>query len=254
MLQVLPEISQLGLETYLSIMAVCFVASALSGMSGMGGGVIISIFIAPIVGIEAVVPLLSISMLMANAARVWVYFEALNWGLSWRLIATAVPGVICGSLLYVSVQIGVIGLVLGVVLILSVPLRRWLNKCKIDVSNSTLTAFGFPYGFLGGTSVGSGMLIIPMLLGVGLAGPALLATDALVAVALNTAKIIVFRRFDALELELMFLGVIMGLCTVPGTWLASRIMARTDLRVHTVLMEVLVIIGGAAFIYQGLFG
>lgn len=252
MLEALPEISQLGLGTYLSIMAVCFIASALSGMSGMGGGVIISIFIAPIVGIEAVVPLLSVSMLMANASRVWVYFKALNWELSWKIILTAVPGVICGSLFYVSVQIGIIGLVLGIVLILSVPLRRWLNKRKIYVSNRTLIVFGFPYGFLGGTSIGSGMLIIPMLLGAGLAGPALLATDALVAVALNAAKIVVFGRFDALDLELMLLGVLMGLCTVPGTWLAGWIMARTDLRIHTVLMEVLVIAGGATFIYQGL--
>lgn len=252
MFETLAGLFQFDLATYASIMAVCFIASALSGMSGMGGGVIISIFIAPIVGVEAIVPLLSVSMLLANMSRVWVYFHALDWRMSLKLATTAVPGVIVGSLFYVNAQSSVVGIVLGLVLILSVPLRRWFNKRKIYVSNGALVAFGFPFGALSGTSIGAGMLIVPMLLGAGLSGPALLATDALVAVAMNATKIVVFGRFNALDLELLLLGGVMGLCTVPGTWVAGWIMARTDLRIHTVLMEVLVLVGGATFIYQGL--
>jgi len=252
MLNAAPALTDLSLLTYLGIMAVCFFASALSGMSGMGGGVIISIFVAPIVGVEAVVPLLSVSMLMANGARVWVYFKALDWRLSLKIIATAVPGVLVGSLFYVSVQSNIVGIVLGIVLILSLPLRRWLNKRQIYANTATLMAFGFPYGVLGGTAIGAGMLIVPLLLGAGIAGPALLATDALVAVALNVTKIIVFGSFAALNFELLIAGVLMGACTVPGTWLASWIMARTDIRIHTALMEAVVLLGGLNFIYQGL--
>ena len=254
MSEALINLPQIDVITYLSIMAVCLIASALSGMSGMGGGVIISIFIAPIVGVEAVVPLLSVSMLMANGARVWVYFKALNWGMALRLALTSIPGVIVGALFYANTDTQNVSFVLGAVLILSVPLRRWLNKRKIYVNNATLVAFGFPYGVIGGTSIGAGMLIVPMLLGAGLAGPALLATDAMVAIGMNLAKIVVFGQYSALDMELLALGVLMGACTVPGTWIAGWIMARTDLRIHTVIMEVIVVIGGANFIFQALPG
>src|SRR5690606_30792203 len=102
---------------------------------------------------------------------------------------TAVPGVVAGSLLYVNISTKAVSMVLGCVLVLSVPLRRWLNHRKIYASTGTLIAFGFPYGLVSGMAVGAGMLLVPILLGTGIAGPALLATDALVAVAMNIAKI-----------------------------------------------------------------
>ena len=84
--------------------------------------------------------------------------------------------------------------------------------------------------------------------------PAVLATDAMVAIGMNLAKIVVFGQYSALDMELLALGVLMGACTVPGTWIAGWIMARTDLRIHTVIMEVIVVIGGANFIFQALPG
>ena len=61
--------------------------------------------------------------------------------------------------------------------------------------------------------VGAGMLVIPMLMGLGLAGPALLATDGAIAVLVNLAKVIFFGSLDALSLQLFLLAVAMGICT-----------------------------------------
>jgi uncharacterized protein len=38
----------------------------------------------------------------------------------------------------------------------------------------------------------------------------------------------------------------MGVCTIPGTWVAAWIVKRTDIRIHTVFMEGLVMVGGIA--------
>jgi uncharacterized protein len=42
--------------------------------------------------------------------------------------------------------------------------------------------------------------------------------------------------------------VAMGLFTVPGTWLAAWVVRRTSVRIHTIFVEALIVIGGLAMI------
>jgi len=237
-----------GIEplTILLMMAVCFVAAALSGMSGFGAGLIITAFITPIIGAKAVVPALSVLMLINNFSRVAFFSGSLDWKVLGLIVATAAPASIFGAMVYVELDAEVIQVLLGGVLIASIPLRRWIAGRQIRAGKVSLLVFGLAFGFLSSIMVGAGILVIPMLLGAGLAGPALLATDAAIAVIVNVVKIIAFGRLDALTLPLFVASVAMGLCTVPGTWLAAWIVKRTDIRIHTLVMEALVVIGGAA--------
>ena len=242
-LSLLAEIEPL---TILLIMVVCFVASALSGLSGFGAGLIITTFITPIIGAKAVLPTLSVLMLINNFSRVVFFSGSLDWKILALIVATAVPASIVGARVYVELDAGFIQVLLGVVLILSVPLRRWVAGKKFVAGRVSLLVFGLVFGFLSSIMVGGGILVIPMLLGAGLAGPGLLATDAAIAVIVNIAKIIAFGRLEALTVPLFTAAVAMGLCTVPGTWLAAWIVRRTDIRIHTLIMEALVVFGGFA--------
>jgi uncharacterized membrane protein YfcA len=42
----------------------------------------------------------------------------------------------------------------------------------------------------------------------------------------------------------------MGLCTIPGAWMAAWVIRRTDMRLHTALIEVFVIFAGLGFLWQ----
>src|SRR3546814_17088593 len=70
---------------------------------------------------------------------------------------------------------------LGIILIASVPLRRWGAGRMAEPSRPTVIAVSGAYGFLSSIIVGAGMLVLPILMGFGLAGPALLATDAAIS-------------------------------------------------------------------------
>jgi uncharacterized protein len=59
-------------------MVVCFVAGLLGGLSGYGAGLLITLFIAPIVGPQALIPMISVLMLINNASRVWFYRHAMD--------------------------------------------------------------------------------------------------------------------------------------------------------------------------------
>lgn len=229
-------------------MAVCFVAGMLGGLSGYGAGLLVTLFIAPIVGPKALIPMISVLMLVNNGSRVWFYRQALHLPTVLKVSAVAMPMSWIGAELYVRLDSTMIQTILGVVLIASVPLRRWIDRAQITPGPIAVYGIGATYGFLASLIVGAGMLIVPMLMGIGFAGPALLATDAAIAVVTNLFKAVVFGALDALSMAHFVLALILGCCTIPGTACAAWIVRRTSLRLHTALIEGLILIGGLGMI------
>ncbi|MGH1478739.1 MAG: sulfite exporter TauE/SafE family protein [Geminicoccales bacterium] len=228
---------------------VCFVAAVLGSVSGMGAGMIVTLFITPIIGAKAVIPVISVLMLINNASRVWFYRDGLKLERVGLIAGVAVPMSALGALVYVRLEGAMVQLLLGLMLIASIPLRRLIDKQKVTPTRPQIVAVSGVFGFLSSVIVGAGMLVIPLLMGLGLAGPALLATDGAIAVLVNLAKVIFFGTLDALSLQLFLLAVVMGLCTVPGTWAGAWLVRRTSIKLHTAFIEALIIIGGASLIW-----
>lgn len=231
---------------------VCFLAAALGGMSGMGSGMIVTLFITPIIGPKAVIPVISVLMLINNGSRVWFYRDALVPERILLIAGIAVPMSYLGAELYVRLEGDAVQLLLGAILILSVPLRRWMAGRQMVPGRGAVVAVSATYGFLSSVIVGAGLLVLPILMGFGLAGPALLATDAAIAVLVNLAKVAFFGRLDALTFDMFVLALAMGLCTIPGTWAGTWVVKRTPLRIHTLAIEVLIVVGGATMIWRAL--
>jgi uncharacterized membrane protein YfcA len=95
-----------------------------------------------------------------------------------------------------------------------------------------------------------GLLLISMLMAAGLEGAALIATDAIVSVIMGAAKIALFGSVARLDAELALAGVLIGLATTPGAFIARRLLALVPLKVHTALMDVVVSAGGAGFLWR----
>jgi uncharacterized membrane protein YfcA len=247
-----PSLATLPPSTMIAGVAVCFVAAMLGSVSGMGAGMIVTLFITPIIGAKAVIPVISVLMLINNASRVWFYRDGLQLQQVGLIAGVAVPMSAIGALVYVRLEGALVQILLGLVLIASIPIRRWIEGQKITPSKPQIVAVSGVFGFLSSVIIGAGMLVIPMLMGLGLTGPALLATDGMIAVLVNLAKVIFFGSLDALSLQLFLLAVVMGLCTVPGTWAGAWIVRRTSIKLHTAFIEGLIIIGGASLIWGAL--
>ncbi|MEM9781020.1 MAG: sulfite exporter TauE/SafE family protein [Pseudomonadota bacterium] len=238
------------LSTVIAGLAVCFLGGMVGGLSGYGTGLVVAMFVTPIIGPKNLIPVISVMMLINNASRVWFYRHALEPGLVVRFSLASVPAAYLGAEFYVRLDSDAIQGLLGAVLIASVPLRRWIATKKYTAGPVTLYVIGAVFGFLSSLILGTGMLILPTLMGLGLLGPAVLATDAAIAVVVNLSKTVIFGALDALSLELAALALAMGLCTIPGTALASRIVARTHIRLHTALVEGLLVLGGLSMLLR----
>jgi uncharacterized membrane protein YfcA len=129
-----------------------------------------------------------------------------------------------------------------------------MAKRELRFGARSLGLIGAIYGFLAGTTIGGGILVIPALLGAGLAGMALLATDAVIGLTILTVKAAVFGGFDVLTPRLLLIGCLLGACMIPGTYLARWLIVRTPLQVHVVAMEVIVALGAGSFLWRAFAG
>ncbi|HSF94439.1 MAG TPA: sulfite exporter TauE/SafE family protein [Thermohalobaculum sp.] len=247
-----PLLAGLDPLTVVTGIAVCFFAAALGGVAGMGSGMIITLFLLPVVGPKALVPVMSVLMLFNTSSRLWFYRHSLVRERVLPIAVVAIPMSGLGALLYVRLEGALIQVLLGAILLGSVPLRRWTERRRLAPGSATMIAASGVYGFLSSVIVGAGILLLPMLMGFGLAGPALLATDAAISVLVNIAKVIFFGKLDALSAELFVLALAMGLITIPGTWAGVWVVRHTPLRVHTLLIEGLIALGGLSMIWGGL--
>lgn len=233
--------------------AVAFVASILGGLTGFGVGLVLPVAMAPLVGIANIVPVMAVAMLLTNASRLFAFRRAVSRRAAPLLLAGAVPAGFATAYVYTLLPERAIALILGVFALAMIPTRRLVEGRGIDFGRGGYVALGAAYGALAGTTSGSGVLLIAGLLASGVAGAALIATDAIVATALNLLKIAVFGAADLMTWHLLAVGLFVGAFTIPGAFIARALMKRLSLKAHVWIMEALVVAGGLWFLYRGLF-
>ncbi len=245
-------LADVGAGQLLAVAAAAFVLSVVGGLTGYGVGLILPAVIAPIVGVAAVVPVMSVAMFLTNGSRVIAFRHHLNRPAVVAVMLTAVPAALVGAQIYTSLPERAIALLLGGFLVASVPLGRWVKRRRFVLGPTGLSTIGAGYGLLAGGMTGTGMLLIAALMAAGVEGAALVATDAAVSVTINLLKMIVFGRAAALDLELFAAGALIGACTVPGAFVARRLLRIIPVHVHVWIMELLVVIGGLSLVWRGL--
>jgi uncharacterized membrane protein YfcA len=106
------------------------------------------------------------------------------------------------------------------------------------------------FGFAAGVASGSGVILVSLLLGAGLATPAVLATDAMVSIVIDIGKAALFQRFDLLNADAFLTGLVIGLASIPGSAIAAWLVTRMHARFHILFMEVLILFGGASMLWH----
>src|SRR6202041_1000682 len=83
-------------------------------------------------------------------------------------------------------------MVIGTMLILSVPLRRFASRRELRIGEPDLGFGAAAYGVVGGRSARSGVIRLSLLMAAGLEGAAVIATDAVISLSTAIIKISVF--------------------------------------------------------------
>ena len=225
-----------------------FVTSAIHGATGVAGGFLMSAIFAPIIGVHAVVPVMTAMMLVSHSSRSLLNIRKVNWRAFTIVALSSVPFIAVAAFFYNDYSAAFIGFLMGTIILSSIPLRRLETRLG-QTSDTTLGVVGSAYGALSGASIGPGMLLTPFLLGYGLRKEAFVATLASIAFTTNVARFSLFSATDLYTLPAIYLGVFAGLITIPGNWLGRAVLRKISTESHLIAVEVIAALGALQFFY-----
>lgn len=247
-------LGQLDWLTLVLVALSAFATALFHSVAGFAGALLLSVCLAPLIGVKEVVPVVALAMIISNTNRTLLFRRQINWPAYAAIIVTAFPGIVLGAVVYLHLSVKAVALVLGSFLLITIPLRRVLKKRNYKVGLGGLSAAGVVYGLISGTVFGGGMVLGPFFLGAGIVGESLVGLVAALGLTLNITKTVVFGAGELLDARLVSLGLVVGVFTIPGGILGKLIVRNSKVTVHTLVVETLMFFGGCYFIYQGLIG
>jgi uncharacterized membrane protein YfcA len=244
--------SELSIAQLALIAVAAFASGVMTTLAGYGVGLIMPLVLVPLVGAEAVVPIAALAGLFLNLSRVALFFHYADLKRALTAALIAAPTCALGAYGFTRLSGKGILLLLGSMLVLSVPLRYLLKRLHMRLSDRGLLAGSFFYGTVFGVTPGAGVIMVAMLMAAGVQGTAVLATDALVSLALVSVKASVFVVTGVITPVVLALALVTGVAVMPATFVGRMIMLRLPVHIHTAMLDVAVVGGGAMLFYYGL--
>ena len=234
---------------WLGLLALGLCAGTISGVVGFGASIMLMPAMMLAFGPQEAVPIMAIAALLANFSRVLVWWREVDWRANAYYSVTAIPMAALGARTLLILDPRIVEGFLGGLFMLMIPARRWLfaRGMRVEAWHLTLVVAGI--GFLSGMVASTGPINTPFFLAYGLVKGAYLATEALGSMAIGLTKAIVFQRFDALPLETVGRGLLIGATLMIGSRLAKGFVLRLDPERFRLLMDLLLAGAGLVLLW-----
>jgi uncharacterized membrane protein YfcA len=236
-----------------AVAGMALVASIVGGVAGYGTGALMPLVLVPIVGAEPVVPIIAISALMTNTSRAVAFRRLIDARRALIVLVGALPTCVLGAYGYTLLSSVGASLVIGAMLMASVPLRRFLKRRAVHVSNGGLAAASIGYGAVVGGTVGAGIILLSLLMAAGLEGGAVIATDAAISIVMGIIKVSVFGIAGVVGAQVVALALLIGAIAFPGAFFAKTLVDRMPIHLHAAILDAVVLFGGAFLIFRALY-
>jgi uncharacterized membrane protein YfcA len=227
--------------TWMILIGTALLGSTIGGIAGFGAGILLLPVAAWTLGIRAAVPVLTVTMLFGNLARIWWSRHDLNGSVTLRFVAGAVPATAVGAMIFAGASSDWLGRAIGAFLLASVPLRRFLTSGRLHVRAAHFPFVGGAVGLLSALVVTTGPVVTPFFLAYGLRRGAFIATEAVCAGAMHVARGLVFARYRMISGETLLIGLVLGATMFAGAWIGRRTLDRMSDRVFLAIIEVLLV-------------
>jgi uncharacterized protein len=238
--------------TWMAILGLGLVSGTLSGIVGFGASIMLMPVLMLAFGPLEAVPIMAIAALLANFSRVVVWWREVDWRANAYYCATAIPASALGARTLLILEPRLVEGILGAMFLIMIPARRWLLARGLRITAWQLAVVGAGIGFLSGMVASTGPINTPFYLAYGLVKGAYLSTEALGSMAIGITKAIVFQRFNALPLETVGRGLIVGATLMIGSRLAKGFVLRLDAHQFRVLMDCLLAGAGLMLLWGAL--
>jgi uncharacterized membrane protein YfcA len=249
---ILSGFADVSLAQLVLVGVVALLASVVGGLAGYGTGALMPLVLVPLIGAEPVVPIIAISSIFTNFSRFIAFLRHADGRRALIVMLGACVTTALGAYGYTRLTGTGAAIVIGTMLILSVPLRRLAKRRDIRIGDGGLALGSVGYGVVVGGTSGSGVILLSLLMAAGLEGAAVIATDAVISLATGVIKIAVFGMAGAVTAQVLAFALLIGALAMPGAFLARAFVERMPVHIHTAILDVVVIAGGVVMISAAL--
>ena len=235
--------------TWAAILVLGLASGTLSGIVGFGASIMLMPVLMLAFGPLEAVPIMAIAGLLANFSRVVVWWREVDWRANAYYCVTAIPASALGARTLLILDPRLVEGILGGMFLVMIPARRWLLARGLRIEAWHLMLVGAGIGFLSGMVASTGPINTPFYLAYGLVKGAYLSTEALGSMAVGITKAIVFQRLNALPLETVARGLIVGATLMIGSRLAKGFVLRLDAHQFRALMDCLLAGAGLVLLW-----
>src|SRR5436305_6267790 len=127
-MNILSGFADISIAELLLVAGVALFASVIGGLAGYGTGALMPLVLVPLIGAEPVVPIIAISSIFTNFGRAAAYFRYVDRRCTLIVVVAAALTTALSAYGYTRLGNAGAALVIGTMLILSVPLRRLLRR------------------------------------------------------------------------------------------------------------------------------
>jgi uncharacterized membrane protein YfcA len=249
---VLAAFADVSLAQLLLVAGVALFASIIGGVAGYGTGALMPLVLVPLVGPEPVVPMIAISALMTNTGRALAFRAYVDRRRTLIVLLGAIPPCILSAYGYTRLTSAGAMLVIGTMLMLTVPLRILMRRRAISLGEGGLALGAAGYGAAVGGTVGAGVILLSILMAAGLEGAAVVATDAAISIVIGLVRFAVFGIAGVVDAKVLAFALLIGLIAFPSAFIARALVERMPIRMHTAILDAVVLVGGG-FLVAGAF-
>jgi uncharacterized protein len=231
---------------FIAFMAV--IAGTVGGVIGFGSSIILMPILVWVFGPKQAVPIMAVAALFANGSRVLIWWREITWPPIFYYCLLGIPAAALGARTFVELSPKLVEAVLGGVLILMIPARRWLAARQWSLKAWHLVFPGLVIGYLSGLMVSTGPINTPFFLAHGLVKGAFIGTEALASLLVFVSKAIVLRNFSLLPMEAIIKGGLVGVALTAGAFISKRIVEKIKVDQFRLLMDGVLLFAGLSML------
>lgn len=239
---------------FLPVMILAFFGSIVGGMTGYGAGLLLPLVLVPLVGPVPVVPIIALGAIANNLSRAAVFRAHIDRQKAVSGALLALPGAALTAWGYTLLSGRTVQIVIGTVLLAMVVARRILKALDRHITPGAFRGMMAVYGVITGGTTGAGVVLVSILMATGLTGAGVVATDAAITVALTIVKVAMFAAGGLIGRTELLLGGAIAIVAVPGAFVARWLVERMPVRVHTAVLDGVVIMGAGIMLWHAVRG
>lgn len=220
----------------LLLVVIAFISSTMTAVLGLGGGLLLISIMANILPPLAVIPIHGVVQLSSNASRAFFSFRDIVF----EIVPAFLVGTLLGSTLAFPLMKHFDSQFLPLPLAFFILFMTWGPSFKnYNLPISPIFSLGALQGFLSMFVGATGPLTPPILMRKGLDGRQVIATHALMMMAVHVLKIIFFGFLGFSFVEYLPLLTWMILAVIAGSWIGTKLRRRiADENIKTILKVV----------------